>query len=139
GSSCCSMEVARTVEAARVARPRTLRWAIGDLRDTTGEPLDTAAKMSPENLRRAQWLLDHGAFDLPNWLRPACHRDKPDHKYKSMYGRLRWGERSQTPPAGFGSPGQGRYLPPDPPRKIPPHEAPRLQVFPDWFSFRSAP
>jgi DNA (cytosine-5)-methyltransferase 1 len=115
-----NVEVAATVEAAT-------------------ELLDAAAKMSPENLKRAHWLLKHAAFDLPNWLRPACHRDKPDHKYKSMYGRLRWDEPAQTITTGFGSPGQGRYLHPEQPRTITPHEAARLQVFPDWFSFGSAP
>jgi DNA (cytosine-5)-methyltransferase 1 len=129
-----------TLASAQTLRPRSLRWAIGDLSELHRDDLlDGASLMTPENLRRARWLLKHGAYDLPNWLRPPCHRDKADHKYKSMYGRLRWDEPAQTITTGFGSPGQGRYLHPEHPRTITPHEAARLQFFPDWFSFRRAP
>jgi DNA (cytosine-5)-methyltransferase 1 len=76
---------------------------------------------------------------LPNKLRPPCHRNKPDHRYKSMYGRLRWDQPAQTITTGFGSPGQGRYLHPDLPRTLTPHEAARVQFFPDWFDFGKAP
>ena len=36
---------------------------------------------------------------------------------------------------GFGSMGQGRYVHPRRPRTLTPHEAARLQTFPDWFDF----
>jgi DNA (cytosine-5)-methyltransferase 1 len=135
-----TVDIEDTIEAALVPRPRTLRWAIGDLVESQADDaVDRASTMSAENKRRARWLLKNGAFDLPNRLRPPCHRDKADHKYKSMYGRLRWDEPAQTITTGFGSPGQGRYLHPDQPRTITPHEAARLQFFPDWFSFGSAP
>ncbi len=65
-----------------------------------------------------------------------CHRD-PNHKYKSMYGRLDWDKPAQTITTGFGSPGQGRYLHPSQLRTLTPHEAARLQFFPDWYDFRS--
>jgi DNA (cytosine-5)-methyltransferase 1 len=52
-----------------------------------------------------------------------------------MYGRLRWDEPAQTITSGFGSPGQGRYLHPEELRTLTPHEAARLQFFPDWFDF----
>jgi DNA (cytosine-5)-methyltransferase 1 len=113
---------------------RSLRWAIGDLVRREGDtPLDSASLLSPDNLRRASYLLKKGLFDLPNSKRPACQHD--DHKYKSMYGRLSWRRPAQTITTGFGSPGQGRYLHPSEPRTLTPHEAARIQFFPDWYDF----
>jgi DNA (cytosine-5)-methyltransferase 1 len=115
---------------------RPLRWAIGDLASRYGEtPFDTSSTLSRENLKRARYLLTHGVFDLPNSKRPDCQRD--DHKYKSMYGRLSWRRPAQTITTGFGSPGQGRYLHPSQPRTLTPHEAARIQFFPDWYDFSS--
>jgi len=56
-----------------------------------------------------------------------------------MYGRMRGADPSQTITGGFGSPGQGRFIHPTRPRTITPHEAARLQFFPDWFDFSAAP
>lgn len=113
---------------------RDLRWAIGDLEDATGSPLDFASTASAENAERIAWL--HGAahrFDLPNHLRPDCHQG--DHSYKSMYGRLKWDEPAQTITSGYGSMGQGRYVHPSRRRTLTPHEAARIQFFPDWYDF----
>lgn len=118
---------------------RTLRWAIEDLEGLEDSALfDSASALSSANAARAKWLLDNDEYDLPNPLRPPCHRDKPSHRYKSMYGRLRWDEPAQTITTGFGSPGQGRYLHPSRPRTLTPHEAARIQFFPDWFDFSAA-
>lgn len=127
------------LESRGKAKPRNLRWAIGDLEDEIGTHIFRyASKLSPENEARAKYLLRYKQFDLPNKRRPECHRDKPDHRYTSMYGRLSWDEPAQTITTGFGSPGQGRYLHPSRPRTITPHEAARLQFFPDWFDFSAA-
>ena len=83
-----------------------------------------------------QWLLEHDAYDLPNALRPECHRN--DHSYKSMYGRLKWNEPAQTITSGFSCIGQGRYMHPDQPRALTAHEAARIQSFPDYFDFSAA-
>jgi len=83
-----------------------------------------------------RWLLDNNAFDLPNRLRPPCHQG--DHSYVSMYGRLKWDEPAQTITSGYGSLGQGRFMHPTLPRTLTPHEAARLQGFPDYFTFGSA-
>lgn len=130
-----SPALSTAVDAASVERARTLEWAIRDLSDITASTmLDTAGVMSPENKKRAEYLLRTGEYDLPNRLRPACQRGP--HKYKSMYGRLSWSEPAQTITTGFGSPGQGRYLHPERQRTLTPHEAARLQFLPDWFDFR---
>lgn len=118
---------------------RNLRWAIEDLADEQPVGLfSSASVLSEENAARARYLLRYGKYDLPNRLRPPCHRDKPSHKYKSMYGRLSWEQPAQTITTGFGSPGQGRYLHPERLRTLTPHEAARLQFFPDWFDFSRA-
>jgi DNA (cytosine-5)-methyltransferase 1 len=123
----------------RFLNPRTVRWAIGDLVGTPAEGLMNASTaLSTANARRARWLITNRKFDLPNRMRPECHRDKPDHRYKSMYGRLRWTAPAQTITTGFRSPGQGRFLHPSEPRVLTCREAARLQFFPDWFDFTAA-
>jgi len=119
-----------------------LRWAIADLEDASKTPLDVPSRPSPENRRRIDYLFAADAdpeekrYDLPNELRPPCHQG--DHSYKSMYGRLRWDEPAQTITSGFGSMGQGRFVHPSRRRTLTPHEAARLQFFPDWFDFTAA-
>lgn len=126
------------VSLARPTRPRTLRWAIGDLMKREGKSsLDAPSVLSAENRARARYLLENDLYDLPNARRPPCHRSP--HRYKSMYGRLRWSEPAQTITTGFGSPGQGRYLHPERLRTLTAHEAARIQFFPDWFDFSPIP
>lgn len=117
---------------------RSLRWAFDGLDECgNGDRLHHASAMSPENERRAAWLVKHGAFELPDRLRPICHR-AGGHSYKSVYGRLRWDSPAQTITTGFTSMGQGRYLHPKGDRTLTPREAARLQFFPDFFDFTSA-
>ena len=114
---------------------RTVRWAIHDLLDVPLQTTyDTASRVTPENASRIAFMFDHGLYDLPNTHRPECHRDG-QHSYVSMYGRLHWDKPAQTITTGFGSIGQGRYVHPQRRRTITPHEAARLQTFPDWFDF----
>jgi DNA (cytosine-5)-methyltransferase 1 len=117
---------------------RTVRWAIQDLIDVDAQTAyDRAGRLSTENIRRIGYLFEKDVYDLPNSKRPECHRDG-NHSYASMYGRLRWDEPAQTITTGFGSMGQGRYVHPARPRTLTPHEAARLQTFPDWFDFGSS-
>jgi DNA (cytosine-5)-methyltransferase 1 len=114
---------------------RSVRWAIEDLEDLESDnDFDRAPTPTEENARRIAWLFTHGKHDLDNSERPKCHREKK-HTYNSMYGRLSWDEPAQTITTGFGSMGQGRYVHPSQPRTITPHEAARLQGFPDFFDF----
>lgn len=114
---------------------RTVRWAIGDLLGIKSDAtFDTSSTRSAANVRRMAYLFEHGTYDLPDSERPDCHRDG-GHSYRSVYGRLRWDQPAQTITTGFGSMGQGRYVHPQRRRTITPHEAARLQTFPDWFDF----
>lgn len=114
--------------------PRSVRWAIDDLRSLKGlSDFDSPSTSSSRNKERIAWLFKNGEYDLPNRLRPNCHRG--DHSYRSMYGRLKWDLPAQTITTGFGSMGQGRYVHPSQRRTLTPHEAARLQTFPDFFEF----
>lgn len=114
---------------------RTVRWAISDLVAGRAHSMyDTASAASEENEERISFLFDNGLYDLPNERRPKCHRNG-GHSYVSMYGRLRWTRPAQTITTGFGSMGQGRYVHPQRRRTLTPHEAARLQTFPDSFHF----
>ena len=114
------------------------------IRDLEGEHLTSPAKpyvqvpkTSVKNQERIDYLFDNNVYDLPNGLRPACHRDKV-HSYVSMYGRMFPDRPAQTITSGFGSMGQGRFVHPTQRRMITAHEAARVQGFPDYFSFSSA-
>jgi DNA (cytosine-5)-methyltransferase 1 len=125
-------EVAQSLERA----PETLKWAIEDLLDADPSfPFDCPPSLSAENRRRIDYLFDHGLYDLPNHMRPECHRSH--HTYPAMYGRLRWDAPSGTITTGFMSPGRGRFVHPLRRRVLTLHEAARLQGFPDWFQFSS--
>jgi DNA (cytosine-5)-methyltransferase 1 len=126
------------IRGRTAAHTRSVRWAIGDLESGPGQgAFDSASKPSEASAARLKWLFENDAFDLPNSERPRCHRDN-DHSYNSMYGRLTWDKPAQTVTTGFGSMGQGRYVHPAQPRTLTPHEAARLQGFPDFFDFDAA-
>jgi DNA (cytosine-5)-methyltransferase 1 len=121
----------------RLKKNRTLRWAIEDLNteSKTDDVYNTPANSSKTNRERMQWLIENNEWDLPNHLRPKCHQN--GHNYPAVYGRMKWDEPSSTITSGFGSNGQGRFTHPsaNPGRPLTPHEAARIQTFPDWFSF----
>lgn len=100
--------------------------------------MDLPSSMSADNRARAEYLVRTGSYELPDSERPPCHRDG-GHSYKSVYGRLHWERPAQTITTGFGSMGQGRYLHPSKIRTLTPHEAARIQTFPDWFTFGDEP
>jgi DNA (cytosine-5)-methyltransferase 1 len=117
---------------------RNLRWAISDLESVVPEGgFDSPSMPKGDNVWRMEWLFDEDEYDLPNPLRPPCHRDNPDHTYYSVYGRLHWDQPAPTITTGFNSMGQGRYVHPSKRRVITPHEAARVQTFPDFFDFGS--
>ena len=119
-----------------LARHETdLRWAIEDLASVeSDDPIDTSGELSVENRRRIDHLFDNDEYDLVDYMRPGSHRN--GHTYPSIYGRLRWDMPSGTITTGFNTPGRGRYIHPSQRRTLTPHEAARIQGFPDRFSFK---
>jgi DNA (cytosine-5)-methyltransferase 1 len=116
---------------------RDLHWAIGDLRDSRSIPVfDEPPSPNATTRKRIDYLFDEDLHDLPDSQRPDCHRLK-SHSYVSMYGRLHWDLPAPTITTGFGTIGRGRYLHPDRRRTITPHEAARIQFFPDFYTFPS--
>jgi DNA (cytosine-5)-methyltransferase 1 len=132
-----SLDGEPSIEAAVARGQRPLRpvmWAIEDLGFEGGDTFDTPATHSAENQRRIEYLFDNDLYDLPNPERPPCHRDK-QHSYGAVYGRMHPDLPAPTITGGFGSTGQGRFVHPRLPRTLTPHEAARVQSFPDWFDF----
>lgn len=131
-----AISIEEIVERHNVPKERTVRWAIADLaREAPSALFRTPSVLHKDNVKRIDHLMKTGTYDLPNRLRPVCHQD--EHSYVSMYGRLQYDEPAQTITSGFGSPGQGRYIHPSCRRTLIPHEAARLQFFPDSFDFSS--
>lgn len=129
-------EVLAAVRNGRV-RDRSVGWAISDLLSragAAGNGFDSPSRSTSRNLRRIAWLFENHAFVLADDQRPDCHRLKR-HSYKSVYGRMQWDKPAPTITTGFGSMGQGCYVHPKRRRTITPHEAARLQTFPDFFRF----
>jgi len=130
-----ALSVREVVEKYRVECERSVMWAIHDLEsEPSNSVFTTPSQQTKQNMQRIRYLRRNNAFELPNRLRPICH-SKGGHSYKSMYGRLKPDEPAQTITSGFGSPGQGRFVHPTQPRTLTPHEAARLQFFPDFFDF----
>jgi DNA (cytosine-5)-methyltransferase 1 len=116
-------------------KERSFAWACGDLLGKEKKSLlDETSVLSAESKKRVDWLFDNNAYDLPDALRPSCHKDK-SHTYNSVYGRLYWEMPSWTITTGFLVMGQGRFLHPKERRVITPREGARLQFFPDFFDF----
>lgn len=118
--------------------PRPLSWAIGDLlhefpKEVAATIMDTTPALSAENVSRIKHLFEHDLYELPDTERPDSHKN--GHTYPSVYGRMHWNKPSQTITTGFLTPGRGRYIHPIRPRVITPHEAARIQTFPDTFNF----
>lgn len=112
-----------------------LWWAIGDLLEIeSDDPMDASGELSVENRRRIDHLFENDDYELEDHMRPYSHRS--GHTYPSIYGRLRWNAPSGTITTGFNTPGRGRYIHPARRRTLTPHEAARIQGFPDDFSFR---
>lgn len=102
----------------------------------SNEPYDRPASLSKENQERIAWLFESGDYNLPNEIRPDCHKD--GHSYPSVYGRIYPDRPAQTITGGFLSPGRGRFIHPFEPRGLTPHEGARLQGFSDCFHFRTS-
>lgn len=115
---------------------RPMSWVIGDLQGKydSASVFDSSSTHSPVNQSRIHYLFEHNLYELPNEQRPDCHRLKP-HSYPAVYGRMHWDRPSPTLTGGFACCGRGRFVHPLEERTLTPHEAARIQYFPDFFDF----
>ena len=120
---------------------RPLEWAIGDLVSSVAADIyNSPSKATAVNQRRMDWFFTQGKeeYNLPNKERPDCHKNG-GHSYVGVYGRMMWDAPAPTITGGFGCSGQGRFVHPmahrGRGRTLTPHEAARVQFFPDFFDF----
>jgi DNA (cytosine-5)-methyltransferase 1 len=119
-------------------KQQSISWIIRDLlkrEKGLGGIFNTVPQLNEDNLRRISWLFDNDEYDLPNHERPKCHQN--GHTYPATYGRMRWDKPAPTITGGFQTPGRGRFIHPKRRRVLTPHEAARVQGFPDSFDFTS--
>ncbi len=113
---------------------RDVAWAIGDLPERdVDDPAHVPADLNSTSRARIDWLFDNHEWQLPDFLRPDCHRN--GHSYQAVYGRLWWDRPAQTITSGFTTMGRGRYVHPAYRRTLTPREAARLQCIPDFVRF----
>ena len=114
---------------------RSFMWACEDLVGLNSPlTIDKPSSVAEVTQRRIDFLFDNGLYNLPNSERPPCHRDK-EHTYNSVYGRIYGNEPCPTITTGYTTMGRGRFVHPTERRTITPHEAARVQFFPDYFDF----
>lgn len=136
----CSPTDIEELGVALQSERRDLWWAIRDLEDEAIDGRNVVeSDYSAENRRRIDWLFDNDEHNLPFSERPECHQDGTT--YNAVYGRLFADKPAPTITTGFMTPGRGRYIHPTRRRTLTPHEAARLQGFPDGYDFHpySAP
>ncbi|KMO75869.1 putative BsuMI modification methylase subunit YdiO [Mycolicibacterium obuense] len=115
-------------------------WLLDDLAGRELDDLDvmqSVPQLSEENAMRVNWLHDNDKYDLPNVIRPDCHKDGTT--YQAVYGRMKGNQPAPTITGGFLTPGRGRFVHPTLRRVLTPREAARIQGFPDWFDFVARP
>lgn len=99
-----------------------------------GDTLNAPARMTDVTRMRINHLFDNDIYDLPNVLRPECHRN--GHTYGACYGRMHPDKPAPTITTHFTTPGTGRFIHPTQRRTITPAEAARLQGFPDDYRWQ---
>jgi DNA (cytosine-5)-methyltransferase 1 len=121
--------------AATMRRPvASALSVIDDLLDVDSQnPFDRPSTPGQETQARINYLFDNDLYELPDSQRPDCH--KAGNTYKSVYGRIQPSSPSGTITQGFLTMGRGRFVHPTRRRCLTPHEAARIQCFPDAYQF----
>jgi DNA (cytosine-5)-methyltransferase 1 len=135
--SAVPLDLEAVQRALEVPEPASVMLAIGDLQDRLlNTDLHLKIELSADNRRRIEWLFANDEHNLAAEERPDCHKDGTT--YGAVYGRMYADRPAPTLTTGFLTPGRGRYIHPHLPRTITPHEAARIQGFPDGYKFRLA-
>ncbi len=125
-------------DQAFLESPRTVRDAIWDLMNATGETVSNhrADRLSELNLARIRSIkAGQGRDALPEHLQLSCHKNNSSHRHLDTYGRMAWDTVAPTITARFDSFSRGRFGHPVCDRTITLREGARLQTFPDTFEF----
>ena len=135
--SAAPLDIELVQQALEVPEPASVMLAIGDLEERPHDSdLHLEIELSADNRRRIEWLFANDEHNLATDQRPDCHKDGTT--YGAVYGRMFADRPAPTLTTGFLTPGRGRYIHPNRPRTITPHEAARIQGFPDGYKFRLA-
>lgn len=101
-----------------------------------GDPLHSASRLSPLNLRRLQSSRPGGTWrDWDSSLVAPCHRDSKGKGYGAVYGRMSAREPSPTITTQFYNFGSGRFGHPEQDRALSLREGAMLQSFPRSYEF----
>ena len=114
---------------------RSVSWAIGDLlKGSNPSIMDRCPGQTKRAKRRIRYLFEHRAYNLPNRMRPACHRSIITLTIQCMavFGGV---SQRKTITTGFMCMGQGRFVHPKKQRTLTAREAARLQFIPDFLDF----
>lgn len=104
------------------------------------DPLHQAASISELNMERIQASKPGGTWeDWDKKLLAACHTKKSGRFYKSVYGRMAWGDLAPTITTQCYGFGNGRFGHPEQDRAISMREAALLQTFPSSYQFAETP
>lgn len=119
--------------------PQPVSWLLADyLGRDPSHYLDVPSELSAANLERIAYLDESDELNLPDELRPDCHKD--GNTYPSIYGRMDWDKPAGTITTGFSTPGRGRFIHPTEARVLTPREAAVIQGFPeDYFEMSHKP
>jgi DNA (cytosine-5)-methyltransferase 1 len=125
--------------------PQTVRSTIAELppiragEQHPDDPLHTASRLSPLNLRRIQASRPGGTWrDWEPSLRATCHHKSSGSSYPSVYGRMEWDKVAPTITTQCFGYGNGRFGHPEQDRAISLREAAMLQTFPRSYKFVAA-
>jgi DNA (cytosine-5)-methyltransferase 1 len=115
--------------------PESLGWILetSTKMSKSDDLMDKSSVLSPENRRRAEYLIQHDLYDLPLDQRPDCHKNGTT--YTASYGRMRINSPAPTLTTGFFSPGRGRFIHPTEPRTLTAREGSMVQGFPSYYQF----
>lgn len=120
----------------------TVRSAIAHLRPLSAgemdesDPLHRASNLAPLNLRRIKASAPGGTWR--HWndeLVASCHKAETGWGYRSVYGRMAWGEPAPTITTQYYGFGSGRFGHPEQDRAISLREGAILQSFPGDYRF----
>jgi len=119
------MEPAVTISEAKMkGGPHKFNWHV--VRDVSELSKKRYAVLKPGRSR----------FDLPDELRPKCHRGD-NSGFRNVYGRISWDQTPPTITTGFATPCKGRFGHPEEIRTLSVREASRIQTFPDSYVFKT--